>query len=178
MDDRALDPDDVVEFRISASDLVGLSRRGIEDARWVLPELIGALEGQADPPDWSFTKPDYESQTGSEEVDGVIWVTGFDGGDADRYLNYFAHMVRAYAWTSDSRTDEHLRILHDLGEAQLRDISTQDLWDALFMNARSSRFGDGPFDGPSGAVTRVSNEVLRRVIQAIKRGSRIDLTVD
>lgn len=179
MDDRALDPADVVTFRISEDDVVGLSRLGIEEARRIFPELIGAMEGAQAPPSLRFDAPDYTGQTGAEEVEPGRWqVTGFDGGDADYYLVVFAHMVRVYAWSGDDRFDQQLMLLNEAESLDLGDISTQDLWDALFMNARVNRFGDGPLENSSGGMTIVSNEVLSRVIAAIEHGSRLDLTVD
>jgi hypothetical protein len=179
MDDRALDPADVLMFRITADDVVGLSRRGVEEAREIFPELIAAMEGQQAPPSLRFDVPDYTDQTGAEEVEPGKWqVTGFDGGDADYFLALFAHLVRVYAWSDDERFEGQVRLLNETMAADMSDISTQDLWDALFMNARVSRFGDGPLDNQAGGMTMVSNEVLRRVTEAIERGSRIDLTVD
>ncbi|TVR71369.1 MAG: hypothetical protein EA415_11210 [Sphaerobacteraceae bacterium] len=179
MDERALDPEDVVAFRIAADDVVGLSRRGIEDARQAFPELIAAMEGHGPVPSFSFQAPDYTGQTGAEEVEPGHWqVTGFDGGVEDRHLAVFAHMVRVYAWPDDDRFERQLTILNEPGGIDLGDISTQDLWDALFMNVRVSRFGDGPLENQSNGMTYVSNEVLRRVTSAIERGARIDLTVD
>lgn len=179
MDDRALDPADVVMLRISEDDVVGLSRQGIEEARHVFPELIAAMEGTQTPPSFRFDAPDYAGQTGAEEIEPGHWqVTGFDGGDADHNLVVFAHMVRVYAWSGDDRFEQQLRLLNETETLDVSDISTQDLWDALFMNARVSRFGDGPLDSSTGGVTAVSNVVLSRVIAAIERGSRLDLTVD
>jgi hypothetical protein len=177
--ERALDPADVVPFEISDSDVVGLSRRGIEEAREVLPDLVGAMEGQQSPPEFLFEMPDYSGQTGADEVEpGVYQVTGFDGGLADWHLIVFAHMVRPFSWSGDERFEQQLEILEKPDSLNLREVSTQDLWDALFSNARVGRFGDGPLDNPGGGVTAVSNEILRRLFSAIEAGSRLDLTVD
>lgn len=121
--------------------------------------------------DWfpEFDVPVFEGEQGWVEVEpGRYENRGFHGGEADSRLHYFAYLVRPFGWVDDPRRDW----LQDLvGNAlksdeanEIREASTQDLWDAMFTYARGERFFDGLISMYARELAAVANEIRRRLL--------------
>ncbi|MBI3967051.1 MAG: N-6 DNA methylase [Chloroflexi bacterium] len=81
----------------------------------------------------------------------------------------FAHFVRPFAWMDDPRAEGWQQLLRDLatgGPEDPAEAKTQDLWDLLLAFARLDRFSDGEVAEHALALTRVANEIRRRLLTA------------
>lgn len=86
----------------------------------------------------------------------------------DRLL-HFAHAVRSFGWGDDPRMPELRRRLEDWNRGEPDDPvdgETQDLWDLLFAVHRAERFGSGVIAESLTALTRIANEIRRRLLVA------------
>lgn len=159
---------DEVEYEVTDGDLVVLSHFELQQAYERRDPIAEFILGERD---WfpAFDAPVFEGEQGWVEVEpGRYENRGFHGGAADGRLHYFAHMVRPFAWVHDPRRDR----LQDLvgnslkpdGAHEIREASTQDLWDAMFTFARGERFFDGLIALNARELTTVANEIRRRLL--------------
>jgi hypothetical protein len=160
--------DDELEIEIIPGDRVVLSRSAMHFARIHAPEIVAFIKGESESFP-AFEAPVFEGEQGWVEVEpGRYENSGFSGGGAEYRLIHFAHFVRPFNWVKDPR-NEWLQMTvssaqTEIGRQMLRDISTQDLWDALFIIARIERFGDGAIAANAEGMTAVANEIRRRLI--------------
>lgn len=106
---------------------------------------------------------------GGEKEHGVITMPWVDVGEAGYRLMRFAHAVRPFPWTDDPRREEWQVLLERLstgGPADPVEGSTQDLWDLLFALCRADRFAEGTVASHALAMTRIANEIRRRLLVA------------
>jgi len=81
-------------------------------------------------------------------------------------LHYFAHLVRPFDWAQDPRHDQMVSLLQQAGTGKHTDPlpgKTQDLWDAMYAIVRNNRFCEGVFEENAPSLTRIANEIRRRI---------------
>lgn len=105
-----------------------------------------------------FELPDEEDDPRhpTDRTDGIL-----------QRLFMFAHLVRPFDWTEDPRREPWQRLLASLRagapDAQVEG-KTQDLWDCMLGVARNERFCEGVLLEHSHALTRIANELRRRLM--------------
>lgn len=125
--------------------------------------LLGKLESI--PP---FEEP-VETFNASEPVPNspnTFTMAHYSSDAAGYRLRTFAHFNRPFDWNHDPRFEGWQTLLANLasGEAQEPvEGKTQDLWDCLLAVTRADRFNDGIFAEHSHALTRIGNEIARRI---------------
>ena len=80
----------------------------------------------------------------------------------------FAHRFGSYDWSSDPRQPEQQRLLETLKSGESDDPvggSYESLWHCLFGVVRADRFNDGLVAEHALALTRIANELRRRLLQ-------------
>lgn len=161
-------------YEIADGDVVELSLGERDLASDVIGDVIDFLNGEAD---WfaEFEVPSYEGEQGLVQVDEDTWENrGFDGGVAEFRLIAFAHLVRPFNWPDDPRFDAMRELVTRLDnprdDGDLQSVSTQDLWDALFIHARGERFVEGTIAASAVGLTRVANEIRRRLLDSRSSG--------
>jgi hypothetical protein len=88
--------------------------------------------------------------------------------DAGHRLVRFAHRFGSYDWSSDPRQPEQARLLRtlDVGEPDGPvDGDDEFLWHSLFAVVRADRFNDGLVAEHALALTRIANELRRRLLR-------------
>jgi hypothetical protein len=108
-----------------------------------------------------------EQQTGDGSSERPYEMPWYDYDEAGSRLLRFAHGVRIFAWPDDPRKDGWMTLLDELNVGVSDDPvsgATQDLWDSLFAVARSERFGEGTVHTYALALTRIANEIRRRLL--------------
>jgi hypothetical protein len=114
-----------------------------------------------------FELPEPTVHPAVEQRPGVIqmgWV-GYD--EAGSRLLQFAHAVRPFDWGADPRMPELRRQLEEWNTSEPDDRvegKTQDLWDLLLAVHRSDRFCEGTVASNLIALTRIANEIRRRLL--------------
>lgn len=81
-------------------------------------------------------------------------------------LHSFAHLVRPYDWAHDPRHEQMVTLLQDAGTGLHNDPlpgKTQDLWDTMYAIVRNNRFCEGIFEENATSLTRIANEIRRRI---------------
>src|SRR5581483_1805935 len=110
-----------------------------------------------------------EEQTGDGSPERPYEMPWHEGDEAEGRLTRFAHFARPFNWTDDPRTagwQALLAALADGGPADPVEGTTQDLWDCLLAVSRAQRFNEGVISGHALALTRIANEIRRRLIAA------------
>src|SRR5579871_1101267 len=82
-------------------------------------------------------------------------------------LIQFAHRFGSYDWTADPRQPEQEALLQALASGGAEEEVDQDfefLWHTLFAVVRADRFNDGLIASHALALTRIANELRRRLI--------------
>lgn len=102
---------------------------------------------------------------------GVIQMGWVEYDEAAERLHRFAHAVRSFEWGSDPRQPEWFRQLEEWNTGKPDDPvqgRTQDLWDLLFAAHRAERFGANTVAAHLVALTRIANEIRRRLLECRK----------
>ncbi len=165
--------DDELRLVLSEDDVVVLSRSELDRSRNAGRDFVAFLSGYAEtfPP---FGQPVYDGDQGLVQVSpGNHENRGYYGGSAETRLVVFAHLVRPFSWVDDPRT-EHLQDLVSAagvtdGGDLFQGTKTADLWDALYVFARGERFVGGVIASNSVGLTRVANEIRRRLLASRTR---------
>lgn len=79
----------------------------------------------------------------------------------------FAQHVPPFEWPNDPRTAAWEHLLAELAPGEESDPvlgAARDLWNLLLAVARADRFNDGVFAGHGLALTRIANELRRRLL--------------
>jgi hypothetical protein len=87
--------------------------------------------------------------------------------DAGQRLIAFAHRFGSYDWTNDPRRDQQESLLRALAVGALDDPVDGDyefLWHCLFAVVRADRFTEGLVASNLLALTRIANELRRRLL--------------
>ena len=90
-------------------------------------------------------------------------------------LVQFAHRFGSYDWSNDPRQQEQLVFLQSLATGGADDPVGGDdevLWHALFAVVRADRFNEGVVAAHLTALTRIANELRRRLLQRRAAGER------
>jgi len=106
---------------------------------------------------------------GGEKANGVITMPWSDVGAAGERLIRFAHSVRPFPWVNNSRMEGWQLLPERLSSGEPTDPvegSTQDLWDLLLALSRADRFNEGTVATNALAMTRIANEIRRRLLVA------------
>jgi hypothetical protein len=88
--------------------------------------------------------------------------------DAGHRLVRFAHRFGSYDWSNDPRQPERARLLRMLDSGEPDDPVDGDdefVWQCLFAVVRANRFNDGVVAEHALALTRIANELRRRLLR-------------
>jgi hypothetical protein len=99
-----------------------------------------------------------------EEPGQFPWWSRDAAGDR---LVRFAHRFGSYDWSGDPRQPEQERLLETLKSGESDDPvdgSYEFLWHCLFAVVRADRFNDGLVAEHALALTRIANELRRRLL--------------
>jgi len=131
-----------------------------------LPPDIAFLLGKSDsfPP---FELPKATLHRAVEEKPGTLRMGWFEYDEAESRLCTFAQAVHFFDWMSDPRMPELQERLEkwNTGEPdEPVEGKTQDLWDLLLAYHRAERFCEGMIYGSLTGLTRIANEIRRRLL--------------
>ena len=102
------------------------------------------------------------------------WVDYDHAGDR---LCGFAHAVRSFNWGEDSRVPEWMTSLEEWNKGKPDDPvegRAQDLWDLLLAVYRAERFGANDVAPNLVTLTRIANEIRRRLLVSKKADATQD----
>jgi hypothetical protein len=163
-----VDDDDILTLDSVTGESVSLSRSFIEMSSPEIADIVDFIHGRRT---WfpAFDVPVYDGEQGLIEVEpGYFEEQGWYGGEAETRLLQFAHLARPFAWMQDPRLGRLQELVQGAttpaGDARLKETSAQDLWDAMFIYARGSRFSEGLFAAYAEQLTAVANQLRRRLI--------------
>ncbi len=91
------------------------------------------------------------------------------GDDGLMRLSAFAHHARPFDWGNDPRAEGWERALAALATSDTNPFlaaPTQDLWDCLLAISRADRFDEELMARHAPALTRIANEIRRRLLDA------------
>ena len=165
---------DECRFMVRRPDEVFLAdlTNNTEEEGTVTPDLAFLIGRSADLP--PFELPQAIVRPAVEEKPGCFRMGWFEYDDAEKRLSQFAHAVRFFDWSGDPRMPELRQKLAEWNTGQPEepvDGRTQDLWDLLLAVHRAERFCDGAIYSALTALTRIANEIRRRLLVARKEGA-------
>jgi hypothetical protein len=146
--------------------LADLTENG-NDALKLSPDLGFLLGNAFDLPPFEVPEPTVHPAV--KRKPNVIEMGSVEMDEAGTRLWNFAHAVRSFGWGDDPRMPELRQRLEDWNRGEPDDPvdgPTQDLWDLLFAVHRAARFGSGAVASGLIAVTRIANEIRRRLLVA------------
>lgn len=124
------------------------------------------LSGESD--DFApFELPISEWRSGDRSESGAITMPWVDTGDAGSRLMAFAHAIRPFDWGADARQElwnDQLQTLSSGASSDPINGTTQELWDLLLAVVRADRFNEGLIATHAVALTRIANEIRRRML--------------
>ena len=144
--------------------LADLSHEARDEGR-LSNDLALLLGGANDFP--PFSLPKVTVHPAKKTKPGVIEMGWVDYDDAGSRLLRFAHAVRPFDWCGDPRMPDWRRWLEEWTTGNPDDPvagKTQDLWDLLLALHRADRFSEGTTAASLNALTRVANEIRRRLL--------------
>jgi hypothetical protein len=89
-------------------------------------------------------------------------------GDPGERIVRFAHRFGSYDWSTDPEQPEQEQLLQALASGQPDDPVDGDeefLWHCLFAVVRANRFNEGLVAKHALALTRIANELRRRLLR-------------
>jgi hypothetical protein len=119
----------------------------------------------------AFTVPVVTRHPAKQTKPGVFPMGWVDFDEAGDRLRRFARAVRSFDWARASRVPEWMRKLEEWSTGNPDDPvegRTQDLWDLLYAVHRAEHFGAGTVAERPLALTRIANEIRRRVLVSKK----------
>jgi hypothetical protein len=114
-----------------------------------------------------FAVPAATVRGGQRLGDGAIQMPWYEYDEAGERLITFAHHG-AYRWTDDPEREQQVALLESLRTGDPEDpVSGENelLWHCLFAVVRSERFNDGVVAANALALTRIANELRRRLLK-------------
>jgi hypothetical protein len=124
-------------------------------------------------------------QLAAFKVPVVTWHTppgGFPWCELDengKRLIEFAHLSGSYDWNNDPRQNEQEALLEQLASGDAEDAIEGDfelLWHTLLAVVRADRFNEGLVSSHSLALTRIANELRRRLILERRQSKNTSIT--
>jgi hypothetical protein len=93
---------------------------------------------------------------------------GVSGGQDEYRLRTLAGLNRPFDWSHDPRLPGWRARMTEwnqgAGDEPIDDLSTQELWDILLACVRADRFSEGTIEANAVALTRIANEIRRRLL--------------
>ena len=121
-----------------------------------------------------FVEPVVTWRGGDRLEDGSITMPRCQFDEAGYRLIDFAHHG-SYAWVHDPKREEQRALLERLDSGPPGpaddpvDGDTEDLWHCLFAVVRADRFTEGLVGTHAHALTRIANELRRRLLEERRR---------
>jgi hypothetical protein len=144
--------------------LADLTEHG-NDAGKLSSDLAFLLGKTVDLPRFELPEPTVHSAVIREP--NAIEMGWVESDEAGARLWTFAHAVRSFGWGDDPRMPELRQRLEDWNRGEPDDPvdgTTQVLWDLLFAVHRAERFTWGAGAAWLTAMTRIANEIRRRLL--------------
>jgi hypothetical protein len=116
-----------------------------------------------------YLVPYYPDHPRMRQIGERHWtMIGASGGPDEYRLRALAGLNRSFDWSHDPRLPGWRERMTEwnqgVGDEPIDDLSTQELWDILLACVRADRFNEGTIEVNAVALTRIANEIRRRLL--------------